>query len=334
MHIVARRFGPGAGSQREAVMAAVKRKRDDQPDAAASSPRSAAARVARQFYRPLTLATAALVVLTGLFLPRLKPYLPDLSGRSEYLLPANEIEITQPPHWVPRNLVSQVVENANLPEKLALLDDALVQDVAEAFRLNPWVEEVVSVTKSYPAKVVVVLNYRRPIAMVEVKQGQFPIDSHGVLLPPHDFSVSDTRTYPLITGVASTPQGPSGTEWGDKVVEDAAALAAELGPQWKKLGLAAIVCPAASEGHARIDEGVFVLLARGGSRVLWGHAPGTDHPGELSTKQKLGRLEDYIKRFGGFDRPNGPYQIDIRHWRDISRTPLSAQREWGDTSRD
>ncbi len=111
-------------------------------------------------------------------------------------------------------------------------------------------------------------------------------------------------------------------------------LAAELGPLWKKLGLVAIVCPTSSDENARFDEGVFVLLAKGGSRILWGHAPGNDHPGELSTKQKLGRLEDYVKRFGGFDRPQGPYQIDIRHWRDISRTPLSAEREWLDTVRE
>ncbi len=315
-------------------MAAVKKKSDERLAASRPKGPSAIARFARQFYRPLTLVTAAIVVLAGLFLPRLQKYLPDLSKRSEYLLPAGDIEITQPPHWVPRDLVRQVVENANLPEQLPLLDDNLVQDVAEAFRLNPWVDEVVSVKKSYPAKVCVELNYRRPVAMVEVKQGQYPIDEHGVVLPPQDFSVSDTRTYPTITGVVSTPQGPAGTAWGDKVVEDAATLAAELGPHWKKLGLAAIVCPAGSSDHPKIDEGVFTLLAKGGSKVLWGHAPGTDHPGELSTKQKLGRLEDYVKRFGGFDRPNGPYQIDIRHWRDISRTPLSAEREWLDTVRE
>ncbi|MBI3866099.1 MAG: hypothetical protein HY290_29830 [Planctomycetia bacterium] len=312
-------------------MPPAKRKSDDKP---APPDPSAMSRVFRALYRPLILVTAALVALTGLMLPRLKSYLPDLSQRSEYQLPASAIEITQPPQWVPRDLVHHVVEDANLPEKLSLLDDSLVQDVAQAFRLNPWVEEVVSVTKSYPAKMVVVLQYRRPVAMVEVKSGQYPIDSHGVLLPPQDFSLSDSRSFPLITGVTSTPQGPAGTAWGDKVVEDAAALAAELGPYWKKLGLASIICPATSEARAKIDEGVFVLLAKGGSRIVWGHAPGIDHPGELSTKQRLGRLEDYVKRFGGFDRPQGPYQIDIRHWRDISRTPLSAQHDWLDTVRE
>ena len=291
-------------------------------------------RIGRPLYRPMTLATAALVVLAGLFLPHLLNRLPDLSQRDEYLLAATDIEITQPPHWVPHNLVAQIVENANLPARLSLLDKNLVVEIAEAFQLNPWIEEVVSVSKSYPARVVVVLNYRQPVAMVEVRQGKYPIDRHGVLLPPQDFSVADTRAYPVITGVVSTPQGPAGTEWGDKAIAGAAELAAELAPHWKKLGLASIVAPRTVVDHEKIDEGVYVLLSKGGSRIIWGHPPGTDHPGELSTKQKIGRLAEYVTKFGGFDHPQGPYQIDIRPWRDISRTPLSAGREWLDQMRE
>jgi len=306
-----------------------KKKTKEQPAKATGK-----AHFVRQLYRPMTLVTAAAVVLAGIFLPHLARFLPDLSERDEYLVAASQIEITQPPHWVPHNLVAQVVENANLPARLSLLDKNLVGEIAEAFQLNPWVEEVISVSKSFPAKVVVVLSYRQPVAMVEVRQGQYPIDRHGVLLPPQDFSVADTRSYPVITGIVSTPQGPAGTEWGDNVVEEAAELAAELGPYWKKLGLVSIVAPRSAEGHDKIDEGVYALLAKGGSRILWGHAPGTSHPGELSTKQKIGRLEEYVAKFGGFDRPQGPYQIDIRHWRDISRTPLSAEREWLDQMRE
>src|SRR5262249_50902176 len=141
----------------------------------------------RQLYRPVTLATAAAVLTAGLFLPRIKGLCPDLDKRREYRLAAARIEITAPPHWGPHDLVEQVVEHANLPKELSLLDENLVGEVAEAFRLSPWVDEVVSVTKSYPARVVVVLNFRRPAAMVQVRQGQYPIDAHGVLLPPQEF---------------------------------------------------------------------------------------------------------------------------------------------------
>jgi hypothetical protein len=307
-------------------MAPLKKRKETQSASAVATARAKLFGGLRQLYRPVTLATAAVVLLVAIILPQYLGRLPDLADRPEYLLDAADIEITQPPHWVPRHLLSQVIENADLPATLRLLDDSLVQEIAGAFQLSPWVEEVVSVTKSYPPKIVVVLKYREPVAMVEVKKGQQPIDRHGVLLPAQDFSVSESRTYPVISGVASTPQGPAGADWGDQVVHDAAVLAAELSPAWKKLGLAAIVCPTSTENRSKFDESVFVLRSRGGSRIIWGHVPGTDHPGELSTKQKLGRLEDYVKRFGSFDSPQGPYEIDIRHWRDISRTPLSAHR--------
>src|SRR5262245_554273 len=134
-------------------MAASKKKTEESPPLPKATAPSALAGSLRQAYRPVTLITAAVVVTAGLFLPRLKTYLPDLSERSEYLLSAKEIDVTQPPHWVPRDFVARVVEDANLPEKLPLLDNALVGDVAEAFRCNPWVEDVVSVSKSYPARV-------------------------------------------------------------------------------------------------------------------------------------------------------------------------------------
>src|SRR6185369_11055888 len=144
---------------------------------------------------------------------------------------------------------------------------------------------------------------------------------------PEDFSVSETKLYPLITNVHSTPQGPAGTSWGDAAVIGAASLADVLSPHWKKLALAAIECPReASATQLRGDE-VYVLLANGGSRILWGRVPGSDQPGELSTEQKIGRLKKYVADFGGFDRPNGPYEIDIRHWQEISRRTLTAERD-------
>lgn len=285
-------------------------------------------RKARQrWYRPGVLLGAAFVVAAAIGYPYLRHVLPDLSQREEYRLRRERVQITQPPHWVPHNLVEQVWQQAAFPEELPLLEDRLAQDLAEAFQLNPWVEEVLSVSKSFPASVHVKLNYRRPVAMVQVKEGMYPVDAQGVLLPPAEFSISDTKLYPLIVNVHSTPQGPAGSSWGDKVVIDAARLATALAPHWKKFNVLSIACPRTSPEHGTLDEGVFSLIAAGGTRIVWGHAPGTDHPGELPTDKKIGRLEKYIADFGGFDRPHGPYLIDIRHFQEITRTRLAVERE-------
>jgi len=282
----------------------------------------------RRRWFPANLCIAiGLLLIAATSYPAWKHLIPDLTGRSEYKVRAEQIAITQPPQWVPANLVEQVLEHADLTGDLSLLDDGLTKRLAEAFALHPWVEEVVTVKKSFPAAVSVQLNYRRPVAMVQVKQGMYPVDPSGVLLPPEDFSVSETKLYPLITNVHSTPQGPAGTSWGDAAVIGAANLADVLSPHWKKLALAAIECPReASATQLRGDE-VYVLLANGGSRILWGRVPGSDQPGELSTEQKIGRLKKYVADFGGFDRPNGPYEIDIRHWQEISRRTLTAERD-------
>jgi hypothetical protein len=233
---------------------------------------------------------------------------------------------------VPHNLVEQVIAQADLPKELSLLDDNLTRDLAMAFELHPWVEEVVSVRKAFPASVEVKLNYRRPSAMVHVKQGLYPVDAHGILLPPQDFSPSSAKAYPQIANVHSTPQGPAGSGWGDSVVIEAAQLAEELAPHWKKLQLAEIVCPRTARKEGDLDSGVFTLSTLGGSEIVWGHAPGTDSPGELTTQQKIERLETYAAKFGGVDQQQR-FRIDIRHWRDIRRKPISAERDDEDVQR-
>src|SRR5579871_5974318 len=141
----------------------------------------------RQLYRPLTLVTAAFVVGLTFGWPIVRSFLPDLTVREEYRLRAAAIRIAQPPHWVPRNLVEQVISMAGLPEELSLPNDNVAREVAEAFSLHPWVEEVVSVKKSFPAAIDVELKYRSPVAMVELNQGRYPVDARGTLLPTQDF---------------------------------------------------------------------------------------------------------------------------------------------------
>jgi hypothetical protein len=53
------------------------------------------------------------------------------------------------------------------------------------------------------------------------------------------------------------------------------------------------------------------LVTSGGSRILWGRAPGDDDL-EPSVAQKISRLENYIAGHGPLDGAEGRRQIDIR----------------------
>ncbi|HEX6987406.1 MAG TPA: hypothetical protein VF170_18655, partial [Planctomycetaceae bacterium] len=211
-----------------------------------------------------------------------------------------------------------------LEAEFVVLDPALLPRLAEAFAKEPWVKRVVRLRKGLPAHVEVELEYRRPVAMIDVKQGVYPVDEEGVLLPPEDFSPAEGRRYPLVTGVRSLPAGPPGTPWGDATVLGAAKIAAAVGPSWDELDLAAIHVPPVATATPDLDDLTFELHARGGSKVIWGRPPGTGHPGELTADQKLGRLKRYVADFGPLDAPGPAFEIDIRPWQEITRRPLSA----------
>jgi hypothetical protein len=255
--------------------------------------------------------------------PYLIQRLPNLTARPEYRLSTKQIRIAPTPERpVPPNLLDQVWRRSKLPRELELLDQELAANLAKAFAAHPWVARVVSVRKLYPAAVTVEVEYRRAVAMVQVKEGRIPIDIGGVVLPTEDFTSSDLKRYPVIQGIAPSGALRPGIAWKDSALLAAVRLAELLEPKWSELNLEAIVPAGRVNSRANASDTLLELKASGGTKIIWGRAPGNDHPGELTPAQKVSRLEKYLMEFGGFNRPNGPYEIDIRHWQEISRRPL------------
>ncbi|MES2791926.1 MAG: hypothetical protein V4719_20095 [Planctomycetota bacterium] len=283
--------------------------------------------VGRVWFQPWWLAGIALACGAIILAPRVVKSLPEIGNRPEYQLRVDDIQVTEIPQWVPRDLVAQVAAQAGMNPTRSVLDERLTSDLANAFRQNPWVDKVIKVSKTVPARVTIELVYRRPVAMVEVSTGMLPVDGFGVLLPPTAFTPEDALRYPLITQPKSSPVGAVGKPWGDAQVIAAARLAAVLLPHWQDFRLSAIEIPTAVDLRAPLEELVFQLQTQGGSRIVWGRAPGVIYPLELSADQKIGRLEECLTRFGGFDQPDGPYEIDIRHFQEITRVRLTATKE-------
>jgi hypothetical protein len=282
----------------------------------------------RVVFQPPVLIVLAAVVSLPVLVPQLLRSFPDLRGRDEYTLTAQDIHILPlVPDWIPEDFVAQTLLDAGIQEPFSVLDVDLSARLAAAFAVQPWVSRVVRVEKAAPAQVRVELEFHAPVAMVEVKQGFYPVGADGLLLPPADFTADDAARYPRIQGVLSTPDGPAGTPWGDVGVVGAARLAEVLVPIWQRLGLGAILVPKREQAEVPLDSLNYVVLTPGGSRIIWGRAPGSSHPGELAPEQKIGRLQKYFADFGSFDKPHGPYEIDIRHWQEISRRPLAARSE-------
>ena len=126
----------------------------------------------------------------------------------------------------------------------------------------------------------------------------------------------------MITNARSAPPTEAGNTWHDRTIEDAAKIADVLGPSWKKLQLTRDRNPERARKTPTPTTWSTPCGPRA-ARESSGAAPGSDHPGELTPEQKVGRLEEYLARKGGFSDAQGPLEIDIRHWKEITARPLS-----------
>lgn len=224
-----------------------------------------------------------------------------VAARSEYRLDPREIGITPPPPWIRADVRGEVIRGAGLNTGLSILDDGLVERIHQAFSLHPWIAKVEQVSKSTPAHVEVTLVYRRPVALVRVQDGWYPVDNDAVLLPIDDFLNADIRVYPRLLGVESSPVGGMGTRWGDPVVAGGARIGELLVPLWTDLELRAIRWIKPSSSGDLAQPAVFELVAATGAAIAWGAAPGSEPAGEMLAEQKIARLKNILAQRGTLD---------------------------------
>lgn len=208
----------------------------------------------------------------------------SVRGHHDAILLPDAVELRGVAPWVRCDLKSEALRNASLDGGLPLDDPELARRLARAFEMHPWVKLVVDVSPRHPAAATVEVLCREPVAMVGVKGGLLAVDAEGVVLPSADFTAESASLYPRISGVESSPQGPEGSAWGDPVVEEGAALALAVGPEWKALGLTECR-PLGRAGFRRWE-----LVGPSPRTILFGAAPGREQPGEPLAAAKIARL--------------------------------------------
>jgi hypothetical protein len=274
---------------------------------------------------PILAAAVVGAALAGLLYAWQRWGEPNLSP-DEFTVTQNQIVVTAQPGWIHADVKAEVLRTAGKAQ-WNLRDPKLVEEMAAAFALHPWVAKVVQVRKRYPARVDVELEYRRPVAAVEVSSNNEPgllfVDAAGVLLPSADFAPGQAKDFLRIAAGKETPAGVYGTAWGSERVAGAARIAAawegggaedrgqstedsEL-KRWQKLKLYRIVPLQASSGDITYE-----LRTQEGARIVWGAAPGSESAGEPSPEEKMTLLEHYVADKGPLDRENGPTSIDLR----------------------
>ncbi|MFM8415694.1 MAG: hypothetical protein ACKOCX_13355 [Planctomycetota bacterium] len=218
--------------------------------------------------------------------------------RASILLP-EDVELLGVGEWVQVDLRGEALRDASLDRGLPLDDPELARRLARAFDIHPWVREVVRVSLRHPAGATVEVRCREPVAMVGVPGGLLAVDAEGVVLPSDGFTAEAAARYPKVSGITSGPRGAAGFPWGDPLVEEAAALAAVIGPEWRSLGL--VECRPA----AGVEPRAWELVGDGDLVIRFGSAPGHEQPGEPTAAMKVARLRSLAPG----DRPTGPIDL-------------------------
>lgn len=240
-----------------------------------------------------------------------------VSARGDYQLDLNEIELPPKPAWIRADVRAEALRDASLDPPLPLLDAALRERLAKAYGLHPWVSRVEGVQLTYPAHANIKLQYRRPIAMVEVKlseekQGLLPIDAAGTLLPTRDFdNHPELLKYPRLLLNVGSPTAPAGTVWDNPIVLGGAQIIVALEPLWKQGELQQLrwVEDLANVGSITRH---YVLETKSGGTLIWGQAPGREHVGELPLADKLAALKRWSEQPGGLSAAVKQNTIDLR----------------------
>lgn len=245
-----------------------------------------------------------------------------LSGEQYQVHPEQITLSPAPPEWIRPDpgseraedrIKSEVLRDLERLGPLSVLDVDLTVKLAEAFSAHPWVARVDRVSKRFPAGVDVHLAYRVPVAMVELHDGSgvLPIDEQAVLLPDRDFTVAEAERYPLVAEIFTKPPAAHGKHWADAAVLGGAQIAASLGSEWHKLGIARIV-PLERKPARSGFEYTYALITKSGTRIDWGRAPGSDTPGEVPAREKIAQLKRYqVQNKGSLDGPEGAWHIEI-----------------------
>jgi hypothetical protein len=226
-----------------------------------------------------------------------------LHRQSQYQVAFDEIQLAQElPSWYRggnREFLERVRRGSGHSARLSQLE-VRPDRLALAFKLDPWVEEVVKVLYA-PRRILVDVKLREPVAWVKLAKGQQLVDGEGRLLPAEDVDFETAGPLISITGreLSAPADNRPGVVWKsmsgemeqvDESIVAAAGLARFLRQQGRS---GSKITPAVQMIEIIVTDfggrGLFVLNAKG-AVICWGRAPGAERPRELPAVEKWHRL--------------------------------------------
>ncbi len=251
---------------------------------------------------PLVLLTIAVLIAVAML--AWKQWGGEVVAQPRFRLDPAKVTIPSQPEWIQVDVRDEVLRDASLVNA-SLLDSDLTVRIANAFAAHPWIAKVRRVGKVPPDKVHVDVEYRKPVALVEVRDFVYATDADGVVLPSDYFIKfpEEVRRFPRIQIDGIGLNVPVGSPWGDHRITGAAKTASLLVEGWTRYGLYRISLWVPATAHQKTAP-MYELTSKSGARIIWGHAPRKESSGETVATEKVRRLERFVENNGSFaDKP-------------------------------
>jgi hypothetical protein len=187
------------------------------------------------------------------------------------------IDGARAPSWLPPAEVARVNALGNVVRGRSILDPDLTRDLAACYLESPWVSRVIHVRRSYPNRLDVALQIRRPFAAIDRSSGPTVVlDREGVCLP----ATADPKGLPRLVGAPGAPPAP-GRRWEDVRVRDGLRVLARYGSALElPAGKAFVAAEVDVTKWSRPDGRPIVrIVTSTGFAVVWG----VDLPGGGAT---------------------------------------------------
>jgi len=210
-----------------------------------------------------------------------------------------QVELADQPMWMPPELIDQIRATVAMTVDPDPFDQLSLQDAKVTLEVNPWVHDVRSVERRPGGVIEVHASYRRPVALLERRDGYHAIDQFGVRLPwVYPREAVKHLDVAIIRGVQQSPPHP-GEKWPGEDVHAGLKLAMLVEAQpWAHQVTAVDV----TNHNGRLDNRQpFLLIHSERGIVRWGRPPGESRFYEPDAAAKLAHIDRVLQRFETID---------------------------------
>jgi len=212
------------------------------------------------------------------------------------LTPQRRVELINAPSWMSKMLemdLSQLVLDQAGGDPM---DRHGLERAGAELAANPWVERVDRIWRLAHGRVMVLAQYREPMAVIQGANGYHLVDARGIRLPGlylnHQLEQLD---LPLIVGVTALPSA-EGRVWPGGDLQAGLSLQAMLADEPYKDQIRSY------DVSGRDTRGrVHLVLHTDGGMVRWGLPPGHEQQIEPDAATKKSRLAWVNRQRGSID---------------------------------